>query len=105
MERKIALYMRLSKEDEFCHVESNSISMQRILLNNHAGEIFPGSSVVEFIDDGYSGTNFERPGIQELLSAVKDGMIGCIIVKDFSRFAGTILSWGPTWSRFFRLWE
>lgn len=83
----IAIYMRLSKEDEFSHEESNSISMQRLLLQDYVREHFPDAKVYEFADDGYTGTNFERPGIQELLDRVKNLEINCIIVKDFSRFA------------------
>lgn len=83
----IAIYMRLSKEDEFSHEESNSISMQRLLLQDYVREHFPDAKVYEFADDGYTGTNFERPGIQELLDRVKNFEINCIIVKDYSRFA------------------
>ena len=42
--------------------------------------------VLEFIDNGYSGTNFERPAVQELLDQMREGKINCIIVKDFTRF-------------------
>ena len=59
---QIGLYMRLSKEDEYSHVESNSITMQRMLLHSYVREHFPDADVTEFVDDGYSGTNFERPG-------------------------------------------
>ena len=47
-----------------------------------------------YIDDGYTGTNFDRPGVQELLDGVKDGEINCIIVKDFSRFARDYIELG-----------
>lgn len=90
----VALYMRLSKEDEFCHEESNSIAIQRIMLADYVREHFPDARVLEFADDGYSGTNFERPGVQELLDRVKNGEIGCIIVKDFSRFARDYIELG-----------
>ncbi len=90
----IAIYMRLSKEDEFSHVESNSISMQRYLLMDYAREHFPDAKIYEFSDDGYSGTNFDRPGIQELLDRVKNYEINCIIVKDFSRFARDYIELG-----------
>lgn len=90
----IAIYMRLSKEDEYCREESNSITMQRLLLRDYVREHFPKDKVFEFSDDGYSGTNFDRPGIQELLEGVKDGEINCIIVKDFSRFARDYIELG-----------
>lgn len=93
-EYRIGLYMRLSKEDEFSHVESNSITMQRMLLRAYAQEHFPDAEVTEFADDGYTGTNFERPGVQSLLEQVKDLRINCIIVKDFSRFARDYIELG-----------
>lgn len=90
----IAIYMRLSKEDEFSHEESNSISMQRLLLQDYVREHFPDAKVYEFADDGYTGTNFDRPGIQDLLDRVKNFEINCIIVKDFSRFARDYIELG-----------
>ena len=90
----IAIYMRLSKEDEFSHEESNSISMQRLLLQDYVREHFPDAKVFEFADDGYTGTNFDRPGIQDLLDRVKNYEINCIIVKDFSRFARDYIELG-----------
>lgn len=90
----IALYMRLSKEDEFVREESNSISMQRLLLRDYVREHFPQAMIFEFADDCYSGTNFDRPGVQELLDRVKNAEINCIIVKDFSRFARDYIELG-----------
>lgn len=90
----IALYMRLSKEDDVIREESNSISMQRILLRDYVREHFPNEQVEEFSDDGYSGTDFKRPGIQALLNEVKNGEIKCIIVKDFSRFGRDYIELG-----------
>lgn len=90
----IAIYMRLSKEDEFSHEESNSITMQRLLLRDYVREHFPQAKISEFSDDGYSGTNFDRPGVQALLDAVKNAEINCIIVKDFSRFARDYIELG-----------
>ena len=90
----IAIYMRLSKEDEFSHEESNSIAMQRLLLRDYVREHFPQAKVFEFSDDGYSGTNFDRPGVQALLDGVKNAEFNCIIVKDFSRFARDYIELG-----------
>lgn len=84
----MALYLRLSKEDGDLVDESNSITNQRYILRKYAGEM-PGADslqVREYIDDGYSGKNFERPGIKRLLEDVRSGEIYGIIVKDFSRF-------------------
>ncbi len=88
----IAEYLRLSSEDidlkDARKTESNSISNQRDLLNAHIAKIpeFSESEVVEFCDDGWSGKNFERPAVQEMLAQVRQGKIHCVIVKDLSRF-------------------
>lgn len=83
----IAKYLRLSQDDGN-EGESNSISNQRDLLNDYISKNFESRKIitVEFIDDGYSGTNFNRPNIQKLLENAESKKIDCIIVKDFSRF-------------------
>lgn len=91
---QIAIYIRLSKEDEKCKVESNSVTMQRLLLRRYAAENFTDYNLLEFSDDGYTGTNFDRPGMQAMLEMVKDSKIDCIIVKDFSRFARDYIELG-----------
>ena len=84
---QIAIYIRLSKEDDRCKEESNSITMQRSLLERYVKDHFADYDLHEFCDDGYTGTNFERPGVQDMLERVRNNEINCIIVKDFSRFA------------------
>ena len=84
----MALYMRLSKEDDEAVDESNSITNQRYILRRYI-ERMPELSryrLVEYVDDVYSGKNFERPGIERLMEDVKSGQIYGIAVKDFSRF-------------------
>jgi DNA invertase Pin-like site-specific DNA recombinase len=91
----LAEYIRLSQEDEN-EGESNSIRNQRELLNAFV-ESSPDLSqyeVVEFCDDGYSGTNFDRPGVKALLDEVRAGNIQCIIVKDLSRFGRNYIDIG-----------
>lgn len=79
-----ALYCRLSKEDEL-EKESNSISYQKELLESYARE--NGLKNTEFfIDDGYSGTDFNRPGFTSLIERVEKGEISTVLVKDMSRF-------------------
>ena len=82
----IALYIRLSTEDS--KVGSFSIENQKNALHQYvdAMEGVKNVEVLEFIDNGYSGTNFERPAVQELLDQMREGKINCIIVKDFTRF-------------------
>lgn len=89
-----AIYMRLSKEDEFRINESNSIRMQRILLKDYAAVHLKGYRILEFKDDGYSGINFNRPGITALLELVRDSAVDCILVKDFSRFSRDYIELG-----------
>ncbi|MCI8483728.1 MAG: recombinase family protein [Lachnospiraceae bacterium] len=74
--------------------ESGSITMQRILLKNYAADHFTNYELLEFCDDGYTGTNFERPGIRKMLEKIKKGEIDCVIVKDFSRFARDYIELG-----------
>ena len=91
----LAKYIRLSQEDEN-EGESNSIINQRDLLNAFV-KSSPDLSqyeVIEFCDDGYSGTNFDRPGVKALLDEVRAGNIQCIIVKDLSRFGRNYIDIG-----------
>lgn len=91
---QIAIYIRLSKEDDKLKIESNSITMQRILLQKYVAENFVDYELSEFCDDGYTGTNFERPGMQAMLEKIRNGRINCVVVKDFSRFARDYIELG-----------
>ena len=83
---KAGLYLRLSREDDVVKNESDSISSQRALLNKFVAQN-PDIQIDDFyIDDGYSGTNFDRPDFQRMLAKIKTGDIDCVIVKDLSRF-------------------
>ena len=89
MKRKdeyIAIYLRLSDEDGE-QGESNSIKNQRILLREYIqrNPEFSGMIIEEFVDDGYSGTNYDRPGFQRMLKRAREGKIQVILVKDLSR--------------------
>lgn len=78
-----ALYTRLSRDDEL-QGDSNSIVNQKAILRKYAED--NGFINCEyFVDDGYSGTNFERPDWQRLMSLAEDGQVATIIVKDMSR--------------------
>ena len=80
-------YLRLSRDDEDSKDESNSITNQRLLIQQYvdAKEDFCGAQIRFFVDDGYSGTNYMRPGFQEMMELVRAGESGCILVKDLSR--------------------
>ena len=82
----VAAYLRLSKEDNE-NMESNSIVNQRELIEQYISGKNDLKLVDYYIDDGYSGTNFNRPGFRRLLQDMKNKKITCIIVKDLSRFA------------------
>lgn len=94
----LILYMRISVEDLDIggdgKDESNSIGNQRELLRGYVegNPELGGYQVMELCDDGYSGTSMERPGMEKLLDMAKKGLIGCIIVKDFSRFGRDYLT-------------
>ena len=93
--KSIAIYLRLSQEDEKTG-ESESIANQRDLIHNFisSNSELVNYSITEFIDDGYSGTNFIRPAVTDMLQKAKDGKINCIIVKDFSRFGRNFIEVG-----------
>ncbi len=78
-----ALYCRLSQEDALAG-ESNSISNQKEILAQYA-KAKGFSNPVFYVDDGYSGTNFNRPGFQKMVSDMEDGKIAVCITKDLSR--------------------
>lgn len=79
-----ALYMRLSRDDE-SFGDSVSIETQRTILRRFASE--NNLHVVdEYIDDGWSGTNFDRPNFQRMMADVEAGKVNCIASKDLSRF-------------------
>ena len=91
---RIAMYLRLSKEDDKIKTESNSISMQRLLIEDYVQKNFTDYELQEYVDDGFSGTNLNRPGMFRLLGEAGEGKIDCIIVKDFSRFARDYIELG-----------
>ncbi|MBR2765464.1 MAG: recombinase family protein [Blautia sp.] len=91
--RKItALYCRLSREDD-TEGESNSIANQKRILGDYARE-HGFENPVYFVDDGYSGTNFDRPAFQEMLELVEQERIKTCIVKDLSRFGRNFIMAG-----------
>ncbi len=91
----IAIYIRLSADDHNVG-ESNSVKHQRELINtyiNNSPEL-SAAKVIELIDDGYSGTTFNRPSMTKLLEQAKKEYINCIIVKDLSRLGRNYLDMG-----------
>lgn len=98
MRNILILYYRLSLSDADKDESdiSNSIKNQKALLNEYVKnhEDLLEYEIMEVCDDGYSGTNFQRPGIQKVLNLVKTGDVKCILVKDFSRFGRNYIEVG-----------
>ena len=88
----VGIYLRLSKDDERAG-ESLSIENQRRILTNYVRE--QGWTIYdEYVDDGISGTSFNRPGVQRMLDDAKNGKINLIICKDLSRFGRNYIQVG-----------
>ena len=87
-----ALYERLSRDDEQAG-ESNSIQNQKKYLEEYARQ-HGLRNIRHFYDDGYSGTNFNRPGFAALLEEVEAGRVETLVVKDLSRFGRNYLQVG-----------
>ena len=85
-EKITALYCRLSQDDAL-DGESNSITNQKTLLSKYATE-HGFRNIQFFVDDGYSGTSFQRPGFQEMMKYVEDYSVSTLIVKDYCAIIG-----------------
>lgn len=99
-----AIYVRLSKEDIVAAQsgrESNSITNQKQLILDFLKDK-PEFNIVSIrIDDGYTGTNFDRPAFQRMLNDIKAGRINCVVVKDLSRFGREYINSGKYIHRLF----
>ena len=94
------IYCRLSKEDENSEKESASIATQRAILTDYVRS--QGWHLrATYIDDGYSGTNFDRPRFQDMIRDIEDGKINCVITKDLSRLGRNYLDCGLYLEMFF----
>ena len=108
-DKKTAAYIRLSNEDNnvdwIVKAESNSVAAQRLLIMDYISRngISGQAGVSEYIDDGFSGTDFQRPAFLRMMDDAKQGKIGCIVVKDFSRFGRDHLETGNYLERIFPL--
>lgn len=88
------IYCRLSKDD-IGEGDSSSILTQRSMLEKYVGD--NGWTVYDrYIDDGYSGTNFNRPDFQRMLDDIENGKINMVVVKDLSRLGRNYLMTGQT---------
>ena len=92
---KVGLYIRLSEsdEDKTYESESESITNQRNLLLDYVKT--SGFTLIdEYVDDGFTGTNFDRPAFQRMLKDIESGRINCVITKDLSRLGRDYIQCG-----------
>lgn len=94
-----AIYIRLSYESDYAG--SESIENQKVLLRDYLQRHKEFVLCEQFIDDGKTGTNFERPAFERMMKEVKDGSINCIVVKDVSRFGRNYVEVGDYIERIF----
>lgn len=97
---KAALYLRLSREDADTAKESESIQNQRAFLLRYAEEHEYAVAGI-FADDGYTGTNFDRPGFQRMIGEIEAGNINLVLTKDLSRFGRDYILTGHFLERYF----
>lgn len=93
---RLAIYLRLSKEDYQKKEESESISNQREYIRNYikGQKEFKECELIEYVDDGFSGTNPNRPAYQRLLEDIRNNQVNILVVKDMSRFSRDYIEMG-----------
>lgn len=97
----VAIYIRLSKEDDNIG-ESESVQNQKSLLVNYIKSLGPNYVIVEiYIDDGYTGTNFDRPAFQKMLLDIQSGKVNMVITKDLSRLSRDYIGTGEYIEKWF----
>lgn len=104
----VAVYIRLSQEDNDNgeeKSESNSITSQKALLNEFIEEHDDLIVYDTYVDDGYTGTDFNRPGFQRLLEDMRKGNINCVLVKDLSRLGRNYIEVGNYIEQIFPLFN
>ena len=105
LEYRAIAYYRLSKAHRNKKVEeSDSIANQRKLVQSFIEQNPNITLVDEAYDDGYTGTNFDRPGFEKVLDAIKSGEVNCVIVKDLSRLGREYISVGDYLEQKFPDW-
>lgn len=95
-----AQYCRLSKEDGD-KLESDSIANQRQLMDDYVASHPDMCCMGEYTDDGFTGTNFDRPDFQRMIKDIEAGKIDCVLVKDLSRFGREYIEMGRYLERWF----
>lgn len=96
----VGLYIRLSKEDGD-KAESDSIGNQRKMLTDYLRDKAEFVLYDIYIDDGFTGTNFNRPSFKRMIADIEAGKVNCVIVKDLSRFGRDYIDTGKYLERYF----
>lgn len=96
----VAIYIRLSREDGDKE-ESDSVGNQRKLLTEYVAKKEDFILYDTYVDDGYSGTNFNRPDFKRMIADIEDGKVNCVVVKDLSRFGRDYIDTGRYLERYF----
>ena len=96
----VAVYIRLSREDGDKE-ESDSVANQRKLLTDYILKQDDSVLYDMYIDDGYTGTDFNRPGFRRMIRDIEDGKVNCVVVKDLSRFGRDYIDTGRYLERYF----
>lgn len=96
----VAIYLRLSRDDQNGNTESMSISNQRDMLMSYCEE--RGWKIYDiYVDDGFTGTNFERPGFQRMIGDIEEGYVSVVLTKDLSRLGRNYVMTGQYTDFFF----
>ena len=96
----VAEYIRLSREDGD-KAESDSIGNQRKLITDYLKDKDDFVLYDTYIDDGFTGTNFNRPSFKRMIADIEAGNVNCVIVKDLSRFGRDYIDTGKYLERYF----
>lgn len=96
----VGIYIRLSREDGDKE-ESDSVGNQRKLLTEYVAKKEDFILYDTYVDDGYSGTNFNRPDFKRMIADIESGKVNCVVVKDLSRFGRDYIDTGRYLERYF----
>lgn len=99
---KVGIYLRISNDDGDKN-ESDSIASQRSIIQNYVDNHKDMIIYKEYVDDGYTGTNFERPGFESLLRDIENKITDCVITKDLSRLGRNYVMTGYYLEQYFPL--
>ena len=95
-----AVYIRLSREDGDKE-ESDSVGNQRKLLTEYVSKMENLIIYDVYVDDGYTGTSFDRPSFKRMIADIEQGKVNCVVVKDLSRFGRDYIDTGRYLERVF----